>query len=239
MDIYKAVLDYVLNHHYFKYYLAYFDRDLDWHKGLYQKIIEYINDPSKLVFEELVWFGARTSESTPSDLNNPYVVEKLYDFEEFIAYTDKNLSELEKGCYCYNKEDMHLDKVKNLYELKDLYAERKIYKVTENGNIAAYLVAEVYSSGLNLFNSFDSVKIYFTHTSINQSAFLNALYKEMNNFYRKYNKNRFHIGVSSNCGIDFENINITNIKRVPDTARVIANTDGAKEYQNYFKTVLR
>jgi|GEM_PF-1502999 len=238
MDIYKAVLDYVLNHHYFKYYLAYFDRDLDWHRGLYQKIIEYINDPKKLVFEELIWFAAWTSDSTSSDKNNPYTIEKLYDFGEFLDYANKNLSDLEKGCYCYN-EDIHLEKIKNLYELKDLYAERKIYKVTENGNISAYLVAEVYSSGLNLFNSFDSVKIYFTHTNIDPSALLNALYGEMNNFYQRYNKNYFHIIFNLNCGIDFDNINIKNFKRVPDTGRVIANTDGAKEYQNYFKTVLR
>lgn len=237
MDIYKAIQNYILNHHYFKYYLAYFDRDLDWHKRLFQDIINYINDPQKFVFETLTWFVASTTDSTPLKKSNIYEVEKLYNFEEFIDYADKNLSDLEKGCYCYNK-DIHLDKIKTLYELKDLYAERKMYKVTENGNIVAYLVAEVYSSGINLFNCIDSTKVYFVNTTIDQNEFLKAIYNEMNSFYRKYNKNYFHIVVNTIYGIDFKDINIDNFKRI-EAARVIANNDGIREYKNYFKTILR
>ncbi|KNY28919.1 PilZ domain-containing protein [Pseudobacteroides cellulosolvens] len=236
MDIYKAIQNYILNHDYFKYYLAYFDRDLDWHKGLLQRISEHINNPGKFLFEELIWFVASISDSNSNERNVPYMVEELYDANEFINYSDRNLREIEKGCYCYN-EDIHLDKIKNIYSVKDLYAERKIFRVIEKGDIVAYVVAEAYTSGLNLFNCVDCAKVYFIHTNIDQNAFLKAICVGLSSFYQKLNKKYFHILINSDYSINFDNINVENLKRII-AARVIANNDGVREYKNYFKTMM-
>jgi hypothetical protein len=237
MDIYKAIQNYILNNDYFKYYLAYFDRDLGWHKGLFQKISDYVNNPQKFLFEELTWFVSWTTDGNFSETNTPYMVDELYDLDEFIDYADKNLSDIEKGCYCYD-EDIHLDKIKSIYAVKGLYAERKIFRVTENDKLVAYLVVEAYTSGLNLFNCVDCAKIYFAHTDIDQDEFIKAVYNYLNSFYLKYNKKYFHIFTNSNCDIDFEDINIDNFTRVR-AVRVIANNDGVREYKNYFKTFMK
>lgn len=236
VDIYKAIQNYILNHDYFKYYLAYFDGDLDWHKGLFQRISEHINNPQKFLFEELIWFVSWTGEFNFSDTNNPYMVEKLNDTSEFVNFALKNIGEIENGCYCYD-EDINLNKIKGIYAVKNLYADRKIFRVTENGDIVAYVVAEAFTSGLNLFNCIDSAKIYFTNTNIDRNAFLKAIYNDLNNFYRKYNKNHFHIFSNSNCGIDFKNIDIDNFKHIR-ASRVIANNEGVREHKNYFKTIM-
>ncbi len=236
MDIYKAIQNYILNHEYFKYYLAYLNWDLDWHKGLFQRISENINNPEKFLFEQLIWYVAWINDNNSSEANTQYIVEELYDMNEFINYANRNLKDIEKGCYCYN-EDIHLDKIKNLYWVKDLFAERKVFRVIEKGDIAAYVVAEAYTSGLNLYNCLDSAKVYFVHTNIDQNGFLKAIYSKLSSFYREYNKNFFHIFTNSDCGINFDNINIENFERIV-AARVIANNDGVREYKNYFKTMM-
>ncbi|HOV27616.1 MAG TPA: PilZ domain-containing protein [Pseudobacteroides sp.] len=236
MDIYKTIQNYILNHDYFKYYLSYFDRTLDWHKGLFQRISEHINNPEKFLFEELTWFISRTCENSFSTTNNPYTVEYLNDPDEFVSYADKNIRRIESGCYCYN-EDIHLDKIKSIYSANDLYAERKIFRVSANGDISAYVVAEAYTSGLNLFNCIDSAKVYFIHSNIDPKSFLETVHNELNSFYREHNKNHFHILFNAECGINFDNINLENFKRII-ASRVIANNDGIREYKKYFKTMM-
>ena len=236
MDIYKTIQNYILIHDYFKYYLSYFDRTLDWHKGLFQRISEHINNPEKFLFEELIWFVSSTWENSFPMKSNPYTVEYLNDPDEFISYANKNIRSIESGCYCYN-EDIHLDKIKSIYNANDLYAERKVFRVSANGDISAYVVAEAYTSGLNLFNCIDSAKVYFIHSNIDPKPFLEAVHNELNSFYREHNKNYFHILFNSECGINFDNISAESFKRII-ASRVIANNDGIREYKKYFKTIM-
>lgn len=238
MDIYEAIINYMLNYEHFKYYLAYFDTDLEWHGALYKKIVAYVNNDENVAYEELKWFVVNISDTSVTDTDT-YSVEKLYDTKEFTDYAKSNISSLERGCYCYNEEDINLENLKRIYEVKNLYVDRKIFKVTQNSKVIAYCVSEMYTTGINFYNLADTNKIFFTTTdNININHLLNCLIPELNNYYNKHNKKYYYVIISPKYDLKFDDINVPNMKKCLDFGRVMANYEGVVEYKNYFKTLI-
>jgi hypothetical protein len=238
MDIYDALITYFLNHEHFNYYLAYFNSDLSWHRAMYERIIDYINDKSKFIFEELVLFTVKT-ENCYEQVNIGYDVEKLHDPKEFLEFTALNMKPLIANCYCYNNQ-FNLDKISNIYEMKELLLKRVLFRVTNSNEVIAYIVAEVYSTGLNLYNLIDCCRIYFVNTNnIDLNQLLKSALPTLNKFYSKYSKKYYYIFISKNYDLNFNNLVINNFQKSLDAGRVIGSREGMAEYRDYFHTLSR
>ena len=78
-----------------------------------------------------------------------------------------------------------MDEVKKLYTETDLFVDRKIWVVKQDNQILAFVVAEVYTNGLNFINIIDMCRVYFTSRESDKEGIINSVYLAINEFYMK------------------------------------------------------
>lgn len=243
LDIYKAILSYLLNLPDFNYYIAYFDRDLNWHRGMYNDVLNYVNNKSLFVLEDLDFYIAKTEASGHHITCKTKAVElKEHEYTEFYNFSKNHIGELESGAFDY-VNDVCLKKVNSIYAKYDLYAVRKICKIINGkGSPVCYMAGECFSSGVNLYSCMDAVKIYFAAENsedISINDLIQSAYHYFNEFYLSHNKSYFYIMISSKHNSGCFSLSDGNIKTSMNMCRVIASRDGADAYNTYFKIIIR
>ncbi|MCX7746300.1 MAG: amino acid adenylation domain-containing protein [Clostridia bacterium] len=228
-DVYIGLADFMLNHPYFENYIAYVERDYEWHMNLFENIDGIIGDPDKFALDTYQHF-----ECIPDDINNTpvtsYQTEVLDDPSLFIDFCGQNLSKLEVHCYDYTKERFNLGEIRQIYQTLGFYAARKLWRVSSGSGTEAYAVAESYSDGLNLDKDIDICRIYLVDKNADVSKILEALLPEIGIFYKKYKKRKFSIGVRISSK-EAKKINIPTVNYMGTVGRVLMNREGLSEYK--------
>lgn len=235
--IYLGLNDYFLCNPYFKYYLTYFDATSKWHHKMYQSIGSYIEDETKFIYDTVEYFECNYDKF---NIDNPcsYSCEILNNKNEFIYYAKANFKSLYNDSYGYNKKDIELNEMKQLFEMANLNAQREIIKITKNGKIMAFGVVETYTSGLNLYNILDMLRLHIVDETGDINEIFIAAIKECRYFFYKYNKSKLNIFVKlTEAKRDLINIEGVNYDFLVGT--VLANRVGSVEYKNLFLNMTR
>ncbi len=227
-DIYLGLNDFLVNHPYFKYYLTYFDSRSHWHSEMYRRIGEYINDKNKFIYDTLQYFECYLDrhQSKPAE---GYRAEVISDPTCFFEYCKDSMERLTLDCYGYTPENYKLGDIRQLYELLGLYIDRRLVCSYDNeGNTAAYAVAEAYTIGLNLYNILDNCIIYFCDNCKDIPSVVNSLLPEIKLFFRKYKKRKFNLLVDIPES-EIHSIDDKGLKYDFLVGRVVADREGGVE----------
>lgn len=229
-DIYLNLVDHILNNPYIENHLAYFINDLSWHDKMYKKIRDYINDAGLFIYDNLNFLEYNIKDLITLKINTDIKIELLDNYDEFIIFANQNLETLTNYCYGYNKENINLTELKQIYSVFNLLINRKIWRISKD-NVIGYIVAEVYSNGLNLFNVLDMCRIYLNNYD-NISEIFPAILNEVSIFYLQYQKNKFNI-LFKYHNTEKTNYDIPYLKYINVFARVMANKKGMSLYRKF------
>ncbi len=229
-DVYIGLVEFMLANPYFEYYFSYIVSDIPWHREMFKNAEKFIGDREKLLFDTLHFFECETEELKVRASSNGYRCEVLEEHGDFINYCNKNLDALESGCYGYSYNSFGLSEIRELYDVLGYSVGRRLWAVYREGSVAAYIVAESYTEGLNLYNFNDGCRIYFTGEEIDANVVLDTAMPDVAMFFKKYGKSRFNIWFKSAGSLE-ENIKIEGIKYVGEAVRVMMNRHGSAEYK--------
>jgi len=236
-SIYLSINDYLLCNPHFKYYLTYFDANNKWHNKMYQSIGKFIDDDTKFLYDTLDYFKCDL-EKYNQKKKNKYQSHMLTNFTEFIWYANNNLPKLYVQTHGYTMDDFKLDKVRQLYEMAGIYTRRQLIKITNNNNLIAYGIIEVYSEGLNLYNVLDMLRLYIVDENCDINEVFSSAINECKYFFKKYKKKQFNIFIKHICDTK-ELINIKGVSYDFLVGTVMANRMGSIEYKNLFLNMVR
>lgn len=232
-DIYLGFADILLNHPYFEYYLSYI-LDLPWHQEMFKKIGEIIRDKNKFLLDFIQYFECNIIECSNKNNyvwnSNCEVVERADEFIEF--FKDKN-DPIIVNSYSYLINSFCLPEIKQAYELLGLYVDRKLWRVKKGKKVMAYIVAEVYSNGLNLFNVLDMCRIYFTDSNdVNINYIIQEMIPNIAAYYQSYKKKKFNIMFKCSNEL-IKEINLNGLKYKYQFGRIIISKEGVAEYKKF------
>jgi len=236
-SIYLGLSDYLICNPYYKYYLTYFDAREKWHNRMYGSIAGYINDDRKYLYDTTEFFKGTFTNFIPLS-DNTYTASTMDDPTEFIDYAQMEIPYLIRSTYGYDKANINLEEIKQVYELIGLYVARCIIKIEENGRTIAYTVCESYTPGLNMFNILDLSKIYLVDKEADLNAVISAFMEEVFPFYDRFEKNRVNIFISIDHD-DVEKVNLPGIKYQLIAGRGIVDRSGVIEYKNLLLNMSR
>ncbi|MBN2558342.1 MAG: PilZ domain-containing protein [Clostridia bacterium] len=236
-SIYLGLSDYLICNPYYDYYLTYFNAHHKWHNKMYGSIAGYINDDSKYLYDTVEFFEIFFNEYIP-DPPTPYRAETMADPDMFLEYSQKNIPPLIRSTFGYNKANIDLREIKQVYELIGLYLDRCIIKVEKDGVVAAYAVCESYSPGLNLFNILDSIKVYIVEKEPDLSLIFSSILGEAIYFYEKYEKMMTYLFISLDAGIK-DTIDVPGVRYSHLVGRGIVDRSGIIEYKNLMLNMSR
>jgi len=235
-SVYLGLNDYFLCNPHFNYYLTYYDATNKWHHKMYQSIGSYIDDEKKFIYETSEYFECYYKKYTYIENELQCVI--LDDTSEFIDFANNNISQLHRNSYGYTKKDIAIGELKQLYEMAGLFAQRQIIKISDNNRVIAYGVVETYTSGLNLFNLLDMVRLYIVDKDYNLNDLFVTIINECKFFFERYNKSKFNIFVKLDEGKK-DLINIEGVKYNCLAGTIMANREGSIEYKNLFLNMTR
>lgn len=236
-SIYLGITDYLICNPYYDYYLTYYDAKNKWHNRMYGSIAGYINDDTKYLNDTVDYFELYKNEYIPIQ-NNIYQASTMNDKSDFCEFAQNNLPVLIRKTYGYDKENIDLNEIKQVYELIGIYAARSIIEVTLDGKVVAYAVCEAYTAGLNLYNVLDLIHIMIADKNEDINAVIDSIINEAMNFYNKYNKNKFNVFVQLDQGVK-DSVSIPGLRYDFLVGRCIVDRDGIVEYKNLILNMTR
>ncbi len=238
-DAYIGLADFMLNHPYFESYLTYINDDLEWHREIYGKIDELINDRDKFIFDQMSCFECNVSEmvSNDKDISHEYLIEALDDPSHFLVYAAQCLPLLENLCYRYHSEYFDLGEIKNTYQAFGFSVHRKLWRVSHDQSLVAFIVAEAFSDNADPFGVIDTGRIYFVNSSNNSDRIIRAALCELSEFFKAFQKKIFTViaNVLENIGAEIAIPGLTCQKTLE---RVMASREGLAEYRRLLSTEL-
>lgn len=230
MDVYLGLVDFMSNHPYFQYYLAYFDDHLSWHDKMYKRFYKFINDENKFYYDSMHFFECRSGGLRGEGRSQGFKCTALDSPEEFLDFCQAFLPPILVNCYHYRRDHFNLMEVRQLYEMLDLYTARRLWRISRDGRLEAYAVAETFTDGLNLYNLLDMCRVYPANESTDLNAVLRALLPGVAMFFRNFKKDRFNVFFGAN-GRAAEGINIPGLNYHALAGRVIVGREAAIEYR--------
>lgn len=230
-DIYMGFAEFMLNHPYGKYHLAYFEAASVWQNEMYRTIGEYINDKNKFYCDTVHYFECYVDSFKSTGADKNYRNETLYNPSEFIRYCQKTMEPLVAGCYAYNTEHFQLMEIKHAYEMVDMSIARRLWRITMHGTVVAYAVAEVFTDGLNLFNFLDMCRVYFTGEEVDIKQVLQALLPEVIMLFKKYKKKKINVFFKADDGVIGEVETLPGVSYMCLTGRAFVNQEGMSEHK--------
>lgn len=237
-DIYLGFADILLNHPYFEYYLSYI-LDLPWHQEMFKKIGEIIRDKSKFLLDFIQYFEFNIIEYSENNFvwdNKCEVVERIDEFIEFFKFENEQII---VDSYSYSINSFYLPEIKQAYELMGLYVDRKLWHVKKGKRVVAYIVAEVYSNGLNLFNILDMCRIYFIESSdSNIHYIIQEMMPHIAAYYQSYKKKKFNIMFKCSDEL-IKDINFVGLHYKYQFGRIIISKEGVAEYKKFISVNFR
>jgi len=236
-SIYLSINDYLLCNPHFKYYLTYFDATNKWHNKMYQNIGGFIEDDTKFLYDTLDYFECYFEHYGQNNIST-YQSQILTNPIEFIKYANNNLPKLYNQTHGYNIDNFKLSEVKQLYEMAGIYTQRQLIKITNNNNLIAYGIIEVYSEGLNLYNVLDMLRLYIVDRNCDMNEVFISAINECKYFFDKYKKKKFNIFVKLTKDAR-KSINIPGVNYDFLVGTVMANRIGSVEYKNLFLNMTR
>jgi hypothetical protein len=237
-DIYLGFCDFLLNHPYFRYYLAYFNAHSDWHAEMYKNVFEQINDKRKLILDTIQLFEYAIGCPGKFFLNNEYSTKCLNKPNEFFEFCNERAEPLIADSYGYNSKHFDLKEIKQTYEILGLYVSRRLWGIYKDEKAVAYAVAEAYPDGINLYNLIDMVRIYFIDEAPDIQSIINSLLPEVTQFFKKYKKKKFNLLFKASDN-EVHNIKIEGLIYSHLLGRFIANREGASEYMKILQLNFR
>lgn len=220
----------LVNNPNFKYYLSYIDKNTKWHQSTYIKMRDYTNYKDIYELDEVKLFKFRVhTEVDYTDQLNDYCIEEQKNEDEFLNYCYKNVSKLERGCYDYSKENFFLDSTREIYQANEGFCKRILYVVKEKNVNIAYIVVDVYSEGINFYNSPDTCKFYFVTDDEKVENIMKASLKELKLVCKKYTKKYLFLITKSK-----KDIGIKELEMHSANCRIIGNKTATKEFVGNF-----
>mgnify|MGYP006287506679 CR=1 FL=1 len=231
IDIYAGISDFILSRKDFKYYISYFYADMHWHNEMFKRFSESLDD-KKSIFDDFIFLEITTEnfKSAAMNFHKKYFVEPSDDISPFVEYCRNNLSEIERKCYGYTKNEFNQDNIKQIYEVAGLYLNRILFKVSEKEKTVAYVVAEVYTSGLNIYNILDTARILIVDKNAHINDIVKSASDEIIAFYQKYNKKSFGF-MCTNYKDGVESVDIEGVDHTVLFNRIIGSRRGCLEYR--------
>lgn len=231
-DLYTSFLDY-LSLCPEALYLTYFDANNVWNNKMYTYYNDLIANKSDYYIDNLKIFYVDINKIETLKSSKKYSCEFSKNTKNFITFCNENLEQIIVDSYCYNKE-FHLNHIKEIYDTHNLFFDRKLYYVYKESRIVAYVVAEVYSNGLNMSDILDMVRIY-TKYDVDYNSILNVVIPHLNIFYKSYKKNKYNIVGKMDQSIDFKGV----VDSERNCGRLMINKNGLSLYQKLFYCNLR
>lgn len=237
-DVYSALADSLVDHQDCKHYVTYFDVHLPWHHEMYEKIGTYINDQNKFIMDSLEFFECTSKDFERGPTVTGYEVSAMESPEAFIGFCTHNMHPLEQGCYAYGRDEFYLPEIGRLYESFGLFVARRLWSVSIDGKTVAFAVSEAYTSGLNLFNLLDMVRLYFPDPQVDPRSVLSALLSHVIGFFSKYDKDTFYV-VMKIAGESPSDLEMPGFAHRHSAGRVMASRQGVAEYRAIMSLLAR
>lgn len=236
-DIYQGITEFLLNNPYFNYYLTYFNANSLWHREMYKKICELVNNSEQMIMDTIEYFECIINEIANETNESSYGCFVLDDPAEFIAFAHENMKPLVCRCYAYSdKDEFLLTRIKSIYETLGLFLNRRLWRIEMNHKTIAYAVAEVYSDGLNLYNLLDMCRLYFVKTTFHLPSLLKVLLPHVAFYFHRHQKDKFNLLVNTDLfDIDASCLNIQGVCYSHLFGRVLSNREGGLEYIRLIK----
>lgn len=224
-----ALADFMLNHPYMEYYTNYIRTDLDWHREIFSDMDRIIGDPETFHFSICQHFEAELA-ALNDESTGEYLVEALEIPDEFIEFIQSNVSGLEFESSAYGSAGFDLDAIAQIYAAAGSYIDRRLWRVTRNGVVHAYTVAESYPDELELVNLANTCKVFPSSFGADIQGILEAVVHRASTFYKKNRKARFHVLIKSWTPIA-RSVAIPGLQYISEIGKLIMDRRGLVMYK--------
>lgn len=231
-EVQSALCDFMINHSSFEYFISYIILDFQSLLDYYIGVEGIINDNNRFKVDTLQCIECNCDEYTTFSEPGDFECTLLENTEEFIEFCKSKLSQIEFMSYSYNSTQVQLAEIKQIYNALELFIDRRIWCIKNAGKVAAYAVAECYTDGINLFNSLDILRVYFTTDVFDINNIFEALIPQAIIFYQDNNKNVFYIHLDDEQ-VGAKDINIPGLNYRYPVGRIISNKEGVIEYKKF------
>ncbi len=239
-DYYLSIYDFIINHPYLNYHLAYFNQHSSWQQEMLKGFADVINNPRIFFYDTLSYFEFAVEDLTNLEVSSEYQCQQLDDATEFIKYAAENLPEIENNCYGYNESEFSLQETKIFYELFNCVLNRTLIGIYQGERVVAYLIVEVFSKSLNFFDFIDMCRFHIVDQNIDFAKVLPVIFKDVSKIFKKYGKKRLNLFLkATDLSEKLENVILTfNPLKVFSAGRVIIDKKGLITYQSLMKLFL-